>query len=162
MQLAEDAVGAFGLTACDEISTNDDPALCEAYLFANLGHLIPTRVLYGRNNVLLCLVQAANRCGSPATMKRSGILGRCSRLFGLRRSLPSNQSRSQRGLPFSQVLEYGMHIEVELSCELLADLPDFRNDRVFRHRITLPSIPQACRSPAYRTLLGCTQLQPAG
>jgi hypothetical protein len=100
--------------------------------------------------------------GLPARMKRSGILCRCSRLFGLLRSLPSNQSGSCRQLPLSQVLENGMHIEVELSCELLAYLTNFRNNRVFRHHTTLPSILPACRSPACCTLLGCTQLQCVG
>ena len=48
----EDAVGAFGFAARNKLSTNDDPPLGEADLLANLGHLIPTSLLYGGDDEL--------------------------------------------------------------------------------------------------------------
>ena len=50
--VVEDVVGAFGLAAGDQLAADDDPALGEADLLANLGHLIPARLLDGRGDEL--------------------------------------------------------------------------------------------------------------
>ena len=59
--VVEDAVGAFGLAACDHLTANDDSSFGEANLFANLGHLVPARLLYGGNDVLSADVALCER-----------------------------------------------------------------------------------------------------
>ena len=48
----EDVVGPLGLTASDQLAANDDAALGEAHLLADLRHLIPTGQIHCRGNKL--------------------------------------------------------------------------------------------------------------
>ena len=50
--VVEDVVGALGLAAGDHLAANDDPALGEVDLLANLRHDIPARLLHGGRDEL--------------------------------------------------------------------------------------------------------------
>src|SRR5216683_2598879 len=45
--VVEDVVGSFGLAACNELPTNDDPALSEADFLPHLSDTIPARTNHG-------------------------------------------------------------------------------------------------------------------
>ena len=50
--VVEDVVGALGLAAGDQLAADDDPALGEADLLADLRHLVPARLLDGGRDEL--------------------------------------------------------------------------------------------------------------
>ena len=45
--VVQDVVGALGLAACDQLAADDDAALGEAYLLADLEHFVPARATEG-------------------------------------------------------------------------------------------------------------------
>ena len=94
---------------------------------------------------------------SPARMPQTGVLSRRSPFLYRQPLLSSNQSRSKNALPLSQVGEGSMQVKFEPFCKSHAHPPYLSNNRIFPHRLTLPSVPQGCRSRACRTPAGCRQ-----
>ena len=68
--VVEDVVGALGLAARDQLAANDDAALGEADLLADLQHLIPARLLHGGRDELGADVAFAEGCACPCRLRK--------------------------------------------------------------------------------------------